>query len=213
MTDHKNIQEAILAIYKEVGYVQKEKSQNLNYTFASEKEFIKALRPVMVDNGVTVYVKEMNQIVQTEYTTRNSAVMLRTNIHGVVCFTHVSGSFIDVESYGEGADSGDKSTNKAMTDLYKYALRQTFMIETGDDPDKDASEPAGKAPEKKSDPTPLSDETLYDYMNGKVIELFAKAWNVEKGAAAVEVGKLQKSGKITGKMTLAQYQKLADGAE
>jgi hypothetical protein len=158
MTDHKNIQEAILTIYKEVGYVQKEKSLKLDYTFASEKEFIKTLRPVMVENGVTVFVKSMNQIVQTEYTTRNGAVMLRTNIHGVVCFTHVTGSFIDVESYGEGADSGDKSTNKAMTDLYKYALRQTFMIETGDDPDRDASEPAvkqDKAPEKKADSKPI----------------------------------------------------------
>jgi len=150
MTEHKNIQEAMLAIYKEVGYVQKERSQNLNYTFASEKEFIKTLRPVMIENGVTVFVKSMNQIVQTEYKTRSDAVMLRTNIHGVVCFTHVSGSFIDVESYGEGADSGDKSTNKAMTDLYKYALRQTFMIETGDDPDKDASEHSTGATVKAS---------------------------------------------------------------
>jgi hypothetical protein len=39
------------------------------------------------------------------------------------------------------------------------------------------------------------------------------AWNIEKGAAAVEVANMQKSGKIAGKMTLAQYQKLADGAE
>jgi hypothetical protein len=152
MTDHKNIQEAILAVYNTVGYVQKEESKKLDYTFASEKEFIKTLRPVMVANGIIMFVKSMNNIVQTEYTTRSGAVMLRTNIHGVVCFTHVTGSFIDVESYGEGADSGDKSTNKAMTDLYKYALRQTFMIETGDDPDKDASEPGvgQKAPEKKS---------------------------------------------------------------
>jgi hypothetical protein len=150
MTDHKSIQEAMLAIYNEVGYVQKERSDNLNYTFASEKEFIKTLRPVMINNGVTVFVKSMNNIIQTEYTTRSGAVMLRTNIHGVVCFTHVTGSFIDVESYGEGADSGDKSTNKAMTDLYKYALRQTFMIETGDDPDKDASEPGTGTPAKAS---------------------------------------------------------------
>jgi hypothetical protein len=213
MTDHKNIHEAILAIYNKVGYVQKERSQNLNYTFASEKEFIKTLRPVMIENGVTVYVKSMNQIVQTEYTTRNNAVMLRTNIHGVVTFTHVSGSFVDVESYGEGADSGDKSTNKAMTDLYKYALRQTFMIETGDDPDKDISEPGIGHKTSGKTTKPQNDDEVFDCMNAKVIELFAKAWNIEKVAAAGEVSKLKESGKITGKMSLAQYQKLADGAE
>ena len=33
-------------------------------------------------------------------------------------------------------DTGDKDSNKAMTAAFKYALRQTLMIETGDDPDK-----------------------------------------------------------------------------
>jgi hypothetical protein len=151
MTDHKNIQEAMLAIYKSVGYVQKTKSENLSYKFASETGFIQEIRPAMVENGVTVSVSKMDNLTQESYTTKSGAVMMRSTIHGVVTFSHVSGSSISVESYGEGSDSGDKSVNKAMTDLYKYALRQTFMIETGDDPDKDASEPVAgqKAPEKK----------------------------------------------------------------
>ena len=37
-------------------------------------------------------------------------------------------------SSGEGSDTGDKASNKALTGAYKYALRQTFCIETGDDP-------------------------------------------------------------------------------
>ena len=36
-------------------------------------------------------------------------------------------------------DVGDKSANKAATGLLKYALRQTFLIETGDDPDAESS--------------------------------------------------------------------------
>jgi len=148
MTDHKNIHEAMLEIYKSVGYVQKTKSDNLNYKFASETGFIQEIRPAMVDNGVTVSVSKMDNLTQESYTTKNGVVMMRSTIHGVVTFSHVSGSSISVESYGEGSDSGDKSVNKAMTDLYKYALRQTFMIETGDDPDKDASEPAVKQESK-----------------------------------------------------------------
>jgi len=152
MTDHKNIQEAMLAIYREVGYVQKTKSDNLNYKFASEVGFIQEIRPAMIQNGVTVAVTQMDNLTQESYTTKNGAVMMRSTVHGVVTFTHVSTTSISVEAYGEGSDSGDKSLNKAMTDLYKYALRQTFMIETGDDPDKDASEPAaGKQPEKKTE--------------------------------------------------------------
>lgn len=59
------------------------------------------------------------------------------------------GSFIDVQVTGGGHDSTDKKSYKAMTGAYKYALRQTFMIETGkDDPDRT---PSGKG--RKQTPT------------------------------------------------------------
>jgi len=148
MIEHKSIQEAMLAIYGEVGYVQKQKGQNLNYTFASEKEFIKALRPSMIEHGVFMFVGKMDQLNQTEYTTGKGSLMLRSTVHGIVTFSHISGTQITVDAYGEGSDSGDKSLNKAMTDMYKYALRQTFMIETGDDPDKDKQEPVTKKAEQ-----------------------------------------------------------------
>ena len=35
---------------------------------------------------------------------------------------------------------GDKSQNKALTVAKKYALRQTFCIATGDDPENESSE-------------------------------------------------------------------------
>jgi Zn-dependent M16 (insulinase) family peptidase len=92
MTDHKNIQEAMLAIYKSVGYVQKTKSENLNYKFASETGFIQEIRPAMVENGVTVSVSKMDNLTQESYTTKSGAVMMRSTIHGVVTFSHVSGS-------------------------------------------------------------------------------------------------------------------------
>ena len=164
MTDHKNIHEALHAIYKEVGYVQKTKSASLNYSFAGESEFIKEVRPSMIENGVTISVAKMDSIVQETYITKSGTSMVRSVIHGVVRFTHVSGTWIDTEAYGEASDTGDKSVNKAMTDLYKYALRQTFMIETGDDPDKSAPEErsvvaeavkVGAVEKKKNPPVPL----------------------------------------------------------
>lgn len=133
------IYQAINDIMKEVGFVQKQKNANLNYSFASERAFIEALRPVMVNHGVMVHVISHNEVTREEYETKNGTRMINTVIEGVVRFAHVDGSYIDVFAGGEGSDSGDKSYNKAMTDMLKYALRQTFMIETGDDPDKDAS--------------------------------------------------------------------------
>jgi len=53
---------------------------------------------------------------------------------------------------GEGQDSGDKATYKAMTGALKYALLKLFLIPTGDDPEADddpPAKPAPKAPAKK----------------------------------------------------------------
>ncbi len=134
------IHEAINKVMDEVGYVKKSKAANLNYSFAGEAALIAALRPAMVENGIFMSVAKVHQITRENYTTKNGTAMVNTVIHATVRFSHTSGDSIEVEAVGEGSDSGDKSANKAMTGLYKYALRQTFCIETGDDPDKYASE-------------------------------------------------------------------------
>lgn len=137
MIDHKNIYEAIHAVMQEVGYVQKEKKPGLNYTYAGEAALIAALRPAMVEHGIIVFVKEVRNKTWNVYQTSKGNTMMDTGLELVVTFHHVpSGTEISVMAPGEGADTGDKSGNKASTGAYKYALRQTFMIETGDDPDK-----------------------------------------------------------------------------
>ena len=137
----KNIHEAIVAIMYEVGYVQKTKAAALNYTFAGEAALIAAIRPWLVHYGVYVHVAEVTEFAQLQYETANGKPMLNTTLRVTMRFTHApSGTYIDVDARGEGSDSGDKSSNKALTGAYKYALRQTFCIETGDDPDKEASE-------------------------------------------------------------------------
>lgn len=147
-TKHENIYQAMAAVMEEVGYVKKQRSAGLNYSYAGEAALIEALRPAMVEHGVFVFVKRYFNLGQTEYTInkdyngqQKTTRMTNSSIQATICFMHESGTFIDVESAGEAADAGDKSVNKAMTGAYKYALRQTFCIETGDDPDKYPSEP------------------------------------------------------------------------
>jgi hypothetical protein len=54
----------------------------------------------------------------------------------------VDGSYLTVESTGEGLDNSDKASNKAMTSAIKYALTQGFMISTSDMNDPDDERPA-----------------------------------------------------------------------
>ena len=46
-----------------------------------------------------------------------------------------TGEEITVKIAGEGLDSGDKAPYKAMTGALKYALLQSFLLATGDDPE------------------------------------------------------------------------------
>lgn len=136
----KNIHEAIVRIMENVGYVQKKKGANLNYTYAGEAALIEAIRPYMVEFGVYCYVEDIVEETYEGYKTDKGSSMNMSRVKSRIRFVHApSGTTIVVTSRGQGADSGDKSDNKAATGAYKYALRQTFCIETGDDPDNTPS--------------------------------------------------------------------------
>lgn len=138
--EHKDIYAAMAAAYHECGYVQKDTRKGLNYTYASEASLIKALRPALLKHGIVVFPTTTEVVANEVYKTGSGSSMNRVQVLVTYRFTHASGTYIDVQAAGEGADVGDKATAKAMTIAYKYALRQAFLIETGDDPDETPSE-------------------------------------------------------------------------
>ena len=143
---HTEIHDAIAAVYAKTGYVQKQSKPSLGYSYAGEAALIAAIRPELVNNGIYVSVVDVSDVEHETYQTKNNT-MNRVTLKAVIRFTHApSQSYIDVVALGEGADVGDKATNKALTGAYKYALRQTFCIETGDDPDGESSEHQERAP-------------------------------------------------------------------
>lgn len=142
VVDHKNIYEAFIAIMNEVGYVQKtgiNKAQN--YKYAGEAQLIETLRPVMLKHGVLCVpgeakVCKVDHIVVGAIGSEKKTY--RTVIRYTFVYTHAASStHLQVQAIGEGVDTGDKAAYKAATGALKYALRQAFLIETGDDPEKD----------------------------------------------------------------------------
>lgn len=132
--------EAKLKVMEAVPYVKKRSSEQLRYTFAGEADLIQALRPAMIANGISVHCSGKPEITVREYTTQKGAVMVDVTGTTEWEFVHVSG---DAETHwvlAQAADSGDKAAGKFMTSSLKYALRQFFLIETGDDPDEVVAE-------------------------------------------------------------------------
>lgn len=142
--DHcKDVYAAIAAVRAQVPYVQKVKSGGLNYSFLNVEKLIEALRPELDASQLVIWpIKQ--QLERSEYTTGKGTRM--NKVVGSVTYAcrHIaSGTSIDppIEVPVEADDSGDKATHKAVTLGLKLALRQTFMVESGEmDPDHFASE-------------------------------------------------------------------------
>lgn len=152
MSEAKSVQEAILAVMQEVSSVQKDGkiSSGGGYKFASETAFIEALRPAMVKHYLFIYPSGIAALNDDTYTTSGGSTMNSRIGRFRFSMCHApSDTSIDIEVLGEGADIGDKASNKAMTAALKYALRQTFLISTGDDPDNTPSETQQRAAKKE----------------------------------------------------------------
>ena len=147
MTKHGSLRAAQHAVMMEIGYIQKKGrvSGSYGYTYAGEKELINELRPVMLEHGIVMY-PDVCEVIKTEdYTTSRGNRMSMFLGKRRFVFEHVdTGDQAFVEVFAEASDQGDKRASKAMTLAKKYALREFFLIETGDDPDAEVS-PRAKA--------------------------------------------------------------------
>lgn len=101
---------------------------------------------------------------------------------------------------GEGMDTGDKAGYKAYTGALKYYLANTFMVATGDDPEKDT--PTAKAGEKKATPHQL--DFLRAKYQGENYDKLLKANNL----ARLEDMTMQKASEI-----IEKWKKAAERSE
>ena len=96
-----------------------------------------------------------------------------------VLFDTETGFYESTTITGEGIDKGDKAGYKAYTGALKYFLADTFMVATGDDPEKDSPENTMNNKEvKKASP--------------KQIELLQKYFNDEQIAKMLEINQIQR---------------------
>ena len=135
-----NVYEAIVEVRKKVPYIQKRRSPagGINYSYADIETLLAAIKPAMDDAGIVVQPVGSEIISQELFESRSGAKMHRVLTRVRYVFVHAASSTKTdpVEVIGEADDSGDKAVPKTFTLALKQALRQTFLIETGDmDPD------------------------------------------------------------------------------
>lgn len=161
-----NIYEKLGAISFELQTVAKNleiKAGSNSYKAVSEADVLRSVKPLEEKHRVYSFpfsreIVESGTIESTDYK-GNVRKQLFERIKTVYRFVNVEkpDEYVDIPTFGDGIDSGDKSVGKAMTYADKYALLKAYKIVTGEDPDdQEASDELNGAKTKKE----LSPELL-----------------------------------------------------
>lgn len=109
------------------------------FYFRSIDDIMSDLNPILAKNRIFIYPEVLEQI-REERKSKNGTDFIYSILKVKYHFCADDGSEICAVVIGEGFDTGDKASNKAIAVAFKYALLQVFCIPTDDlkDPDKDA---------------------------------------------------------------------------
>lgn len=127
------------------------------YKAVSEGDVLAAVKPLEIKYGVYSYPVKRTVIDSGEIVSKNvykgeekETRRLWLRVETVYRFVNTENpdEYIEITTYGDGVDSQDKAPGKAMTYSDKYALLKAYKIQTGDDPDANASEPLARIEKK-----------------------------------------------------------------
>ena len=129
-----NIYEKMSAIMQDVQYLAKDdqvKFGTTSYKALSEEKVTGIMRAELIKHKLVVYPIQQSAN-RTGQITHVDVVYRLVNVEA-------PDEYIDICSCGDGADSQDKGSGKAMTYAFKYMWLRAFALPTGEDPDKISS--------------------------------------------------------------------------
>lgn len=208
-----NIFQKMLAVQSELGTVAKNLDV-LDYKAVSERDIIDAVKPLEQKYGIYSYPvgRSVVDAGTMEFATKNGGTrtQLYMRIQTTYRFVNVEkpDEYVEVDTYGDGLDSADKSVGKAMTYADKYALMKAYKISTGDDPDATNSKEYGdlqsRAPKAvKTAPKESSDVKMASAAQIKYIRDLYSAEEIDTMCKRLSVSGLES-------VTMEQAKKMLD---
>ena len=184
-----NIYEKLSAITMEINTVAKNLKVGegrSSYKAVGEADVLAAVKPIEAKYKIYSYPKEreiVSEDIMTSESTYNGetkkTAKLFMRVKTIYRFVNMEKpeEYIDVPTYGDGVDSQDKAPGKAMTYGDKYALLKAYKIQTGDDPDQNASDELVGMNRKQ----PKVDQKLMTCSNcGRQIDERVFNWSIER---------------------------------
>jgi hypothetical protein len=131
-------------IMEDVGAISKTRQMAKEaggYAFRGIEDMYSAVHPAFVKHGVFCapeVIEAQNTVIEGTNSQGLKKTSFRTLLRVKHWFYASDGSSVTVTTQGEGVDSGDKASNKAMSQAMKYAFIELLSIPTKDieDPDR-----------------------------------------------------------------------------
>lgn len=150
----KNIYQTVFDIMAELDPIGKDSKSNQGFKYRGIDAVMNALGPLFAKHRLCA-VPEVLEQSREERQSSKGGLLIYSIVRMKYTFIAEDGSSVAAVVIGEGMDSGDKATNKAMSIAFKYACFQLFCIpteETHPDPDKEVQDVEPK--KAKTNPKP-----------------------------------------------------------
>lgn len=168
------IYSAIPAIMSEIPAIYKDRKNDAQkYQFRGIDDVYNAVNPILAKHKVFMRA-DVQEVKREERPSKSGGIMAFVQVRVCYSFVASDGSFVSTDSLGEGMDSGDKATAKAMSIAQKYALLQMFCIPTADqkDPENDSPEitkpPTAKPQTKPEQASTANQPSMVDLHNAMI---------------------------------------------
>lgn len=192
MGEKRNIYQSICAVMAEIDAVGKDKfNPQQKFKYRGIDDVMNALHPLLAKYKVFCTTEVLDQI-REERQTKTGGNLIYSICKIRFTFYAEDGSSVESITIGEGMDSGDKATNKAMSIAFKYAFFQLFCIPTEemakDDPDGECHEVKGRRGSSARKTSPK--EAVASAAVEKIDETKLKVLNAKIAEAAVDEKKI-----------------------
>lgn len=137
-----NIYESITKIMEDIPAIGKDKvNSQQHFKFRGIDDVMNVMQPILAKHKVFVVPQVLEQT-REERVTSKGGNLIYSMLRIKFIFYAEDGTYVEAITEGEGMDSGDKASNKAMSIAFKYALFQVFCIPTEEmlDPDQETQE-------------------------------------------------------------------------
>lgn len=193
------IYKAIIGVMQDIGAVGKDQiNKQQGWKFRGIDDVMNALHPAMVKHGVFAVpeIVEQNREVKV---LKSGTSMIFSVCRIRYTFYAEDGTYVQATVVGEGMDTGDKATNKAMAIAFKYACFQVFCIPTEEmvDPDSERleiEEEEKKKANKKEQKAPENKKAEADKRDGKSNDHDEKSERITEAMLATIHAEMDRTG-------------------